>query len=360
MQTSHLQQDKETDVHSFDRQSNDEGTKRQGMQRQHQVNDRCMSGRSVASMMSISYTGYSTEGGTEEDPRNSALESYEDNLNQKLINMTPGDVPLHRRESVEITTQTSLAYDWSKKLSISTMDTEDDFEARQRVAPIGLFTSKDWMKISDKSFTIPTDSAQAIDNMPPLERRTLDRFSSKDWMFSDKSMQIAEDLSQQVCFRDDGTTEDDPDTSALCHFQRSSARDAALFFARQEHDAASSSSSDEDKSEHENPGTFVVPNETDILFGRGGQANNHPGNFKYRVAVEWKKRAYQDVRPRKAKQQIVRDVIDHFLNKGTRFLMKNKTAKNPNEKWIIAPEEVMFRKVSQALREKEKSTKGEP
>ena len=60
------------------------------------------------------------------------------------------------------------------------------------------------------------------------------------------------------------------------------------------------------------------------------------------------------VRKREAKQQIVREIIDRFLNEGTRFLIKNKNTKE----WLIASDQVMMKKVGQALREKERIKQG--
>lgn len=91
-----------------------------------------------------------------------------------------------------------------------------------------------------------------------------------------------------------------------------------------------------------------TPTANDILFGRGGLTNHHPGNKKYRQIIAAHKRDYiqaaKIIKPRVARR------IVHTLRKtvGARFLKKNPE----DNLWRDVGDKAASEKTSQALREK--------
>ncbi|CAJ1959269.1 unnamed protein product [Cylindrotheca closterium] len=87
--------------------------------------------------------------------------------------------------------------------------------------------------------------------------------------------------------------------------------------------------------------------DSDILFGRGGRSNHHPGNKIYRDVVTEKQPYYRNCdknEKTKVAQSIVDMIHDHH---GGRFLELDKETC----RWYVVPNVVARRKVGQALRE---------
>ncbi|KAI2493800.1 hypothetical protein MHU86_20723 [Fragilaria crotonensis] len=70
---------------------------------------------------------------------------------------------------------------------------------------------------------------------------------------------------------------------------------------------------------------ITKPTEHDVLCGRGGGTNNHPGNVKFRNVINEYKLRYS-LHPR-LKTKVARDVVDAWrrLDPPGRFLAKKAT-----------------------------------
>lgn len=89
------------------------------------------------------------------------------------------------------------------------------------------------------------------------------------------------------------------------------------------------------------------PHKNDVLCGRGGGINNHPGNVNYRSIVHIYKTDYNLATNKQVKSEIARTVIRKVreLKPPGRFLEKN------NLVYQVVSEEQAMKKTSQALRE---------
>lgn len=94
-------------------------------------------------------------------------------------------------------------------------------------------------------------------------------------------------------------------------------------------------------------GGILKPEVNDVLCGRGGSINTHPGNEKFRKLIEKNKRVYLTARFKKDKRLITDSVIEDISSRGGRFL--NKDTKSGL--WFEVSEEKARDKTSQALRE---------
>ncbi|CAJ1951916.1 unnamed protein product [Cylindrotheca closterium] len=91
------------------------------------------------------------------------------------------------------------------------------------------------------------------------------------------------------------------------------------------------------------------PTETDILMGRGGKSNHHPGNKRYREEILNFKNTYSQLTCKEEKTGLSRHVVDYVHKYNGRFLALDKTIKP--SRWYEITDAVARRKVSQALRE---------
>lgn len=64
------------------------------------------------------------------------------------------------------------------------------------------------------------------------------------------------------------------------------------------------------------------PTDCDILCGRGGRSNHHPGNKRYRQVVSEMKASYKTIGSKAAKTGLSSAIVDHVYNYGGRFLKK--------------------------------------
>ena len=87
----------------------------------------------------------------------------------------------------------------------------------------------------------------------------------------------------------------------------------------------------------------------DVLMGRGGTINAHPGNEQYRKFVERKKRVYLTARFKREKRLIAQSIVDEIraLDPPGRFLLKDAR----ESIWRDVGDEKARDKTSQALRE---------
>jgi hypothetical protein len=88
------------------------------------------------------------------------------------------------------------------------------------------------------------------------------------------------------------------------------------------------------------------PTKEDILCGRGGMTNKHPGNIRFRELVASAKNEYSLLgNKRKEKKQFSEGILRVIAEYGGRFLQKK------GDNWIIVREAAARTKCSQALRE---------
>jgi len=97
----------------------------------------------------------------------------------------------------------------------------------------------------------------------------------------------------------------------------------------------------------EQDSSFVGYNENDVLFGRGGRGNHHPGNKKYRALVRSYKKEYKNTKCKQAKTAMAKLITEKINKDGGRFLRYNKD----KGVWLEVPKLRARTKVSQALRE---------
>lgn len=86
----------------------------------------------------------------------------------------------------------------------------------------------------------------------------------------------------------------------------------------------------------------------DVLSGRGGSINNHPGNKAFRDHVANRKRDYNLAISKIEKNRVAQDIIDLIHQNGGRYLHKNKKG---GDQWVEMTHNEMMRKTTQALRE---------
>jgi len=90
----------------------------------------------------------------------------------------------------------------------------------------------------------------------------------------------------------------------------------------------------------------------DVLFGRGGRTNRHPGNIKFRKELENIRQWYIGCKTKQEKSRISKLMIDWIHSNGGRFLVKDDT-----EKWVAANSKVVRKKVNQAIRDTKSTRK---
>jgi len=90
---------------------------------------------------------------------------------------------------------------------------------------------------------------------------------------------------------------------------------------------------------------YVNPTDVDVLLGRGGRSNHHPGNKRYREEVRNLQRWYLGEENKNKKTDLSQLLVDYVHAYQGRFLQKDDIG------WYLIPNIVARRKASQALRE---------
>jgi hypothetical protein len=93
---------------------------------------------------------------------------------------------------------------------------------------------------------------------------------------------------------------------------------------------------------------ITKPREFDVLCGRGGLINKHPGNIAYRRVVDYNKPYYQNVH-KKHRILVSQSIVQTILNNGGRFLILGSRG---GTSWIEIGFKRAVQKTSQALRER--------
>lgn len=97
------------------------------------------------------------------------------------------------------------------------------------------------------------------------------------------------------------------------------------------------------------PGRIYINSiqEFDILCGRGGRSNHHPGNKRYRQVVSHMKMMYRQTEQKTVKTDLSRAIVEHVCNYGGRFIKKEQET----GRYYILTKDEARKKTSQALRE---------
>jgi len=90
---------------------------------------------------------------------------------------------------------------------------------------------------------------------------------------------------------------------------------------------------------------YLEPTEKDVLMGRGGKSNHHPGNMRYRAEIARLQEHYKKTNDKDEKTNISERLVLGVQSYGGNFLEKDENG------WYIIDIVVARRKVSQALRE---------
>jgi hypothetical protein len=90
---------------------------------------------------------------------------------------------------------------------------------------------------------------------------------------------------------------------------------------------------------------YVEPTDNDVLQGRGGRSNHHPGNNRYRDEVERRQDWYKKTDDKDEKTSISEALVLYVQSYGGNFLEKDDNG------WYVIDDVVARRKTSQALRE---------
>jgi predicted DNA-binding protein (UPF0251 family) len=98
----------------------------------------------------------------------------------------------------------------------------------------------------------------------------------------------------------------------------------------------------------ESPIMFIdTIQEWDVLCGRGGRSNHHPGNKRYRHVVSEMKMMYRRSEAKAIKTDLSRAIVEHCCNYGGRFIKND----SKSGRYYVLTKAEARKKTSQALRE---------
>jgi hypothetical protein len=87
--------------------------------------------------------------------------------------------------------------------------------------------------------------------------------------------------------------------------------------------------------------------EWDVLCGRGGRSNHHPGNKRYRHVVSEMKLMYRGTEAKNLKTDLSKAIVEHVCLYGGRFIKKDESV----GRYYVLTKAEARKKTSQALRE---------
>jgi len=174
----------------------------------------------------------------------------------------------------------------------------------------------------------------------------MERLSSSAWCNANEGFAS---VPRDFKFNEAGGEEGDPETSAFCALSV----DDSLYTTMSTDDnvantipsVASLTGSTKHKRQKQQQPEYT---DKDVLLGRGGMTNKHPGNKRFRKEVENLKQWYKECGSKREKKKLSELMVDWVHSYGGRFLSKDE---NDDEKWVIANPQAARRKASQALRE---------
>ena len=92
----------------------------------------------------------------------------------------------------------------------------------------------------------------------------------------------------------------------------------------------------------------IICSDQDVIMGRGGKANHHPGNVKFRDTIKANRSIYRSIFLKNIKTQMTMEILDMIKGDGVRFLDFDKAS----GRWFEVSDERARQKISQCLREK--------
>lgn len=95
---------------------------------------------------------------------------------------------------------------------------------------------------------------------------------------------------------------------------------------------------------------FEKLRDSDVLCGRGGRSNHHPGNKRYRQVISDMKNTYRSTEKKLKKTDLSRTIVDYVHSYGGRFVKKDAASGT----YIALTRSEARKKTSQALREQKK------
>lgn len=98
-------------------------------------------------------------------------------------------------------------------------------------------------------------------------------------------------------------------------------------------------------------GVVCFPTKVDVLFGRGGFSNKHPGNIRFRARAFELRSEYERSTSKEAKYNISQFLVESVISVGGRFLEKGQDGE-----WHQVNGNGVRKKASQALRERIKGS----
>lgn len=93
--------------------------------------------------------------------------------------------------------------------------------------------------------------------------------------------------------------------------------------------------------------SLIKPTEKDIVLGRGGHSNNHPGNKHFREKALELRPVYEACESKEEKYRISQELVDCMKAENRQFLRKNSDGQ-----WYEVVGNDVRKKASQALRER--------
>ena len=234
-----------------------------------------------------------------------------------------------------------------------------DVEESQRILSSELMKEEDMHKLNKSAADVPMDgnisSKTQLQASATLKRIPLARFlsdKSSDWA-GDFSREQAAPLQVRPSLFDE--KEDSGRRLLVAPPSLAASAIPLVTFMKSTEAAENSSSSTPKASKKKNRSERIlghdicVPTKNDVLFGRGGFINSHPGNVSYRKKVLQFRPVYERS-TKEGKFDISRELLEAVTSEGARFLQKGKDGE-----WYQVIGNGARRKVSQTLREKKKA-----
>jgi len=287
-------------------------------------------------------------------------------------------------KSQEHNPQLFQSLDWDATASSSEVDDAAIAEAvamqhsfEEAIAPTpkpvpfaDAFKSQDWT-IGSLSNEVPIQPSM-MDQTPPPETKPKSLFTSHDWLSTELLGTHQEVSISPAMFQ----LEDTPNTTTTTTIPAPAAPEKTnwetMFIGQLQATApaapaptipTNSTTTTSTRKRKRKKRTKLIPthktyvniSQHDVLLGRGGKSNHHPGNKRYREEVENFRPLYASLITDEEKTSMSQALVDVIEQMGGRFLeedkMKDANGKNQSLGWYVVPNLVSRRKASQALRE---------
>ena len=83
----------------------------------------------------------------------------------------------------------------------------------------------------------------------------------------------------------------------------------------------------------------AMPTIKDVVAGRGGGSNNHPGNLAYWQKILTNRELYKNSKTNEDKTRVAQEIVDFIKSKSGRFLQKEKGV---GERWFVLPGNIVI------------------